>query len=108
MLGEHRNTIIAIALSLAIMVGWQFLIGIPQMRKEQEQAQLKQQEQSQTMPGQTKPAQPAQPSAGGTAPQAPGVPNAAAPSQAASRQTVIASSPRIAINTPVLGGSIDL
>jgi YidC/Oxa1 family membrane protein insertase len=111
MLGEHKNTIIAIVLSLAVMVGWQLLIGYPQMKKEQEQAQLKQQEQSQTMPGQTKPAQPNQPSqqtAGGTAPQAPGVPSSATPSQAASRESVIAGSPRIAINTPTLGGSIDL
>ncbi len=111
---EHKNTIIAIVLSLAVMVGWQLLIGYPQMKKEQEQAQLKQQEQSQTMPGQTKPGQAgqapsAQPAApGGAAPQAPGVPSAAAPSQAASRETVIAASPRIAINTPKLGGSIDL
>jgi YidC/Oxa1 family membrane protein insertase len=116
---EHKNTIIAIVLSLAVMVGWQILVGYPQMKKEQEQARLKQQEQSQTMPGQTQPGQAqngqAQPSgqtpqstAGGLPPQAPGVPNTAAASQAASRETVIASTPRVAINTPRLGGSIDL
>jgi YidC/Oxa1 family membrane protein insertase len=114
---EHKNTIIAIVLSLAVMVGWQILVGYPQMKKEQEQAQLKQQEQSQVMPGQTQsgqaPSGQTQPgqipgSAGGPAPQAPGVPNAAAPSQAASRETVIAGTPRIAIDTPRLGGSIDL
>ncbi|HUC49154.1 MAG TPA: membrane protein insertase YidC [Xanthobacteraceae bacterium] len=119
-MGEHKNTIIAIALSLAVMVGWQFFVGYPQMKKEQEQAQLKQQEQSQVMPGQTQPGQtqpgqtqPAgqqnqQTAAGGPPPQAPGVPNAAAPAQAASRESIIAATPRIAINTPRLGGSIDL
>ncbi|MGB7180196.1 MAG: membrane protein insertase YidC, partial [Xanthobacteraceae bacterium] len=40
--------------------------------------------------------------------QIPGAPSAAAPSQAASRESVIAATPRIAISTPRLGGSIDL
>ncbi len=122
-MGQHKNTIIAIVLSLAVMVGWQILVGYPQMKKEQEQARLKQQEQSQVMPGQTQPnqAQPGQTQSGqttsgqtqqnaasGPPPQAPGLPNTAAPSQAASRESVIAASPRVAINTPRLGGSIDL
>jgi YidC/Oxa1 family membrane protein insertase len=114
---EHKNTIIAIVLSLAVMVGWQILIGYPQMKKEEEQARLKQQEQSQVLPGQTQPGKSQtgnqannqnQSGAAGPAPEAPGLPNATAPSQAASRESVIGSTPRIAINTPRLGGSIDL
>ncbi|HEX3503635.1 MAG TPA: membrane protein insertase YidC [Xanthobacteraceae bacterium] len=112
-MGEHKNTIIAIVLSLAVMVGWQILVGYPQMKKEQEQARLKQQEQSQVLPGQTQPGQPqggnqAQSGTAGPAPEAPGLPSAAAPSQAASRESIIGSTPRVAIDTPRLGGSIDL
>ena len=61
-MGEHKNTILAIVLSLLVVVGWQILVGIPQMEKQREQAQLKQQEQSQTQPG----AQPSTAQPGGT------------------------------------------
>ena len=43
-MGEHKNTILAIVLSLLVVVGWQYFIGYPQMQRQQEQAQLKQQE----------------------------------------------------------------
>ena len=112
-MSEHKNTILAIVLSLVVIVGWQYFIGYPQMERQrqdaQQQAQLKQQ--SQPQPGATQPATPA-PNAGQPAtPEVPGTPKAGAPSaqaQAASRDAVIASSPRIAIETPGLGGSIDL
>jgi YidC/Oxa1 family membrane protein insertase len=98
---DHKNTILAIVLSLVVVIGWQYFIGYPQMQREREQAQLKQQEQSQTQPGATQP---------GTAPGAnpPPVPNASTQPQTATREAVIGSSPRIAIETPRLGGSIDL
>ncbi len=115
-MGEHKNTIIAIALSLVVMVGWQIFIAYPQMEKQRKQDALKQQEQSQVQPGQAQPGQaqssqqtqPGQPNANTATPQIPGAPSAAAPSQAASRESVIAATPRIAISTPRLGGSIDL
>src|SRR5277367_382712 len=116
-MGEHKNTIIAIALSLVVMVGWQIFIAYPQMEKQRQQDALKQQEQSQVQSGQGQPGQaqpgqptqPGQPNANPTAtPQIPGAPSASAPSQAASRESVIAATPRIAISTPRLGGSIDL
>ena len=50
-MGEHKNTILAIVLSLLVVVGWQYFIGYPQMQRQQEQAQLKQQEQAQVQPG---------------------------------------------------------
>jgi len=119
-MGDHKNTILAIVLSLIVVVGWQYFVAYPQMEKQREQAQLKQQEQTQVQPGAAQPnaAQPgsaAQP--GGTpsaaAPQggAPPVAGAAAPSAqpaGASREAVIAGSPRVAIDTPRLRGSIDL
>src|ERR1700731_4048390 len=111
-MGDHKNTIIAIVLSLIVVVGWQYFIGYPQMEKQREQALLKQQEQAQTQPGATQP-NPAQPGAApGATPGAgtpPPVPGTAAPAVAtASRDAVIAASPRIAISTPTLRGSIDL
>ena len=54
-MGDHKNTIIAIVLSLIVVVGWQYFVGYPQMEKQREQALLKQQEQAQTQPGATQP-----------------------------------------------------
>jgi YidC/Oxa1 family membrane protein insertase len=107
-MGDHKNTIIAIVLSLIVVVGWQYFVGYPQMEKQREQALIKQQEQAQTQPGATQPSA-AQPGATPGAGTPPPVPGAAAPAGAtASREAVIAASPRIAIATPTLRGSIDL
>src|SRR5271170_1719572 len=109
-MGDHKNTILAIVLSLIVVVGWQYFIGYPQVERQREQAQLKQQEQSQPQPGAAQPAQQAATPA--AAPGAvPAVPSAGTPGpqpQAASRQAVISATPRIAIVTERLGGSIDL
>jgi YidC/Oxa1 family membrane protein insertase len=110
-MGEYKNTILAIVLSLVVVIGWQYFIGYPQMQRQQEQAQLKKQEEAQVQPGQTQPnaMQPnvAQPSP--SAASAPPVPNAPATEPpAANRTAVIAASPHITIDTPRLQGSIDL
>jgi YidC/Oxa1 family membrane protein insertase len=116
---EHKNTILAIVLSLIVVVGWQYFVGYPQMEKQRQEALLKQQEQARSQPGASQPgtAQPATPApqagpagappvpGGSTAPSA--VPSAA-PAGAATREGVIASSPRVAITTPTLNGSIAL
>src|SRR6202140_1301327 len=111
-MGDHKNTILAIVLSVIVVVGWQYFIGYPQMEKQRQQAELKQQEQSQTQPGATQPnaAQPgATPGATPGAGTPPLLPGTAAPAVAtASRGAVIAASPRVAIATPTLHGSIDL
>ncbi|MFZ0422965.1 MAG: membrane protein insertase YidC [Xanthobacteraceae bacterium] len=109
---EHKNTILAIVLSLLVVVGWQYFIGYPQMQRQQEAAKLKQQEQMQVQPGATQPSQTPSASSAvpqpGSQPQAPNLPNAASPAQTATREGVIGATPRIAIETPRLGGSIDL
>jgi YidC/Oxa1 family membrane protein insertase len=110
---EHKNTILAIVLSLLVIVGWQYFIGYPQMERQRQEAQLKQQSQPQGGPTQsaTQPGSPQPNAAQPAAPEVPGTPKAGAPSeqaQAASREAVIASSPRIPIETPRLGGSVDL
>ena len=107
-MSEHKNTILAVVLSLLVILGWQYFVGYPQMERQRQEAQLKQQ--SQPQPGATQPATPARNAAQSATPEVPGTPKAGAPAQtqAASREAVIASSPRIAIETPRLGGSIDL
>jgi YidC/Oxa1 family membrane protein insertase len=102
---EHKNTILAIVLSLVVILGWQYFVGYPQMERQRQETQLKDQQQSK--PGAAQPAIP--PNA--AQPAAPELPKAGAPSaqaQAASREAVIASSARVAIETQRLGGSIDL
>ena len=112
-MSDHKNTILAVVLSLLVIVGWQYFVAYPQMERQRQEAQLKQQEQPQTRPGSAQPAQPgaSQPSATPATPEVPATPKIAPPSgqpQTASREAVIASSPRIRIETPRLGGSIDL
>ncbi len=112
---DHKNTILAIVLSLIVVVGWQYFVGYPQMEKQRQEAALKQQEQAQ----QQKPAQPTAaqqpqssvpPGQPGAPPQAPGTPtsDAAAQPQTLTREAVIAQSPRIPIQTPRLSGTIAL
>ena len=105
-MAEHKNTILAILLSLIVVVGWQYFIGYPQMQRQQEQAQLKKQEQAQVQPGAAQPnaAQPSPSEA--SAPPVPNAPSTEPP--AASREAVIASAPHVTIDTPRLSGSIDL
>ncbi|MGA3310013.1 MAG: membrane protein insertase YidC, partial [Xanthobacteraceae bacterium] len=77
---EHKNTILAIVLSLLVVVGWQYFVGYPQMEKQRQEAVLKQQEQAHQQPGATQPsaAQPATPVPQAGAPAVPGAPAAAA------------------------------
>src|SRR5215472_7156747 len=107
-MSEHKNTILAIVLSLLVIVGWQYFIGYPQMERQRQETQLNQ---SQSQPGATQSATPQPNAAQPATPEVPGTPKTGATSaqtQAASREAVIASSPRIPIETPRLGGSIDL
>jgi len=105
-MNEHRNTILAVVLSLIVVVGWQYFVGYPQMEKQRQEAALKQQEQSQQQPPRA--AAPATPGPQAGAPPLPGAPAAAAPAQALARETAIAASAHVAIETPRLNGSINL
>ncbi len=110
MADNNRNYILAIVLSILVLVGWQYFIGMPQMERQRE-AQRQQQAQQ---PAATQPAPGATPAPGAapvpgsaTAPAAPGtVAPAAVVSQ--TREQVIAATPRVAIETPRLIGSINL
>ena len=106
-MNEHKNTILALVLMGLVIIGWQYFVGYPQMERQRQETQLRQQSQ----PSSTQPATPSPNAAQPATPEVPGTPRAGAPSaqaHAASREAVIASSPRIVIETPRLGGSIDL
>src|SRR5580704_12725617 len=107
---EHKNTILAIVLSLIVVVGWQYFIGYPQMEKQRHDALLKQQQQEQTQvqPGTAQPANPAMPAPVAGAPAIPGAGATSAQGLVNSRESLIAASPHIALSTPRLKGSIDL
>jgi YidC/Oxa1 family membrane protein insertase len=102
---EHRNTILAVVLSLIVVVGWQYFVGYPQMEKQRREALLKQQEQTQQQPSAATPATPG-PQVG--TPPVPGAPAAASPSVGVTREALIDASAHVAIDTPRLNGSIDL
>ena len=104
---DTRNLFLAIALSVLVMAGWQYFYAGPLYQREH-QAQT----QANSVAG-TEQAAPAQPGAAQqastSAPGAPGAPTP--PGAAAVAETVdaaLAASPRVAIDTPSVGGSINL
>jgi YidC/Oxa1 family membrane protein insertase len=104
---DTRNLFLAIALSVLVMAGWQYFIAGP-IAQRQHQAQI--QTQSQTMSA--TPSSASQP-APGVEPHAAsvGAPGNAAGPGAAGTLTVaqaLAESKRVGIDTPSLGGSINL
>jgi YidC/Oxa1 family membrane protein insertase len=104
---DHKNTILAVVLSAAVLIAWQYFVGVPQMEKQKQIQQQQAQEHTQA-PG-ARPAQPAQPGQAGTAQQAQapaGQPSVVPGSQP--REDVLAASPRIPVETPSLKGSISL
>src|ERR1700733_10433306 len=102
---DNRNTILAVILSGLVLLGWQYFFNIPQMEK-QRAAQLAQSQMtnpaqdagnmaaSQTTTPATSANAPANVQAGSIAP--------------VSRETAIAASPRVQIDTPRISGSISL
>lgn len=102
-MSDNRNMFIAIGLSMAILIGWQFFFGIPQAEKQRQQAEqqrISQQAQQQEAPGPA-PAPGASPA---------GIPQAggAVPGRPMTREQALAGTPRVAIDTPRLKGSIAL
>jgi YidC/Oxa1 family membrane protein insertase len=91
---NNRNFLFAIVLSIAVLFAWQFFYGLP---KQHQQEAGKQQQEQPLQPGAP------QPEAGS----APVAPSAPAPI-AQTREAALTASPRIAIDTPSLKGSIAL
>jgi YidC/Oxa1 family membrane protein insertase len=115
-MNDQKNMLLAIVLSAIVLFGWQYFVGMPQMEKQRQQQQAQQQAQKQVQPPAATPgtpATPATPGAPGTpVPGQPGAPQTGAPlsptGQVFTRETVLAASPRIAIETPLVKGSIAL
>jgi YidC/Oxa1 family membrane protein insertase len=101
---DNRNTIIAVILSGLVLIAWQYFYNVPQMEKQraaqQAQAELQKSAQPSTQASPSSPPPPA-----GSAPSV--QPAAAAPT-AVSRDTAIAATPRVKVDTPRLSGSISL
>jgi YidC/Oxa1 family membrane protein insertase len=105
---DNRNTILAVILSGLVLIGWQYFFNIPQMEK-QRAAQQAQSEMMKQAPPAGNTATPSTAPQSGAAP----TPSATAPAQPAtatlvSRDTAIAATPRVKIDTPRLIGSISL
>lgn len=111
---ENKNMLIAIALSIAVLLGWQYFYVAPQVERQRAQlAEQQVQAQQQATPAaEGVPAAdgvPAPPGAGGV-PAVPGAAPAAGavPGAPANRAAVLAATPRVAIDTPSISGSINL
>ena len=100
MMGDQKNLVIAIALSLAILLGFQFFYEMPKMRDQVAQQPATQ----------TDVARPAAPAAPGS-PTAPGTTASGLVQQMlgpTDRVSAVAASPRVPLDTPSLRGSIAL
>ena len=103
---DTRNLFLAIALSVLVMAAWQYFYAGPLYQREH-QAQM------QANQANTAPSSEAQPSGSPTA-SLPGAPAAATPPGASVTTTpetvsaALAANPRVIIDTPSIGGSIDL
>src|SRR5690606_18963437 len=106
---ENQNKLLlAIVLSMAVLLGWQYFYAGPKLQQEQARINKEKQEQAAKAgtPAPTPGGQPAPATGGGQAPVAPGAaPIAASPAQlAASRDIALKSAPRVAVDTPSLRG----
>ena len=106
-MSDQKNMLIAIGLSLAILLGFQFFYEFPKMEKERErQAEIAAQEAADNPVPKTQSNQNNDIKAPGGGASAPSV--QASVATAAQRAEALASSPRINIDTPTVYGSISL
>ena len=104
---DNRNTILAVILSGLVLIGWQYFFNLPQMEKhraaEQAQSEL-------VKPAPQNPASQNEAAATsqGTAPTANAPATQPASTAVVDRETAIASTARIKIDTPRVAGSIAL
>ena len=99
---DNRNVILAIVLSVLVLFGWQYFVAGPQLERAQRQAEIEAAQQQRDTSLAT-PAATGTPAAG-TAPAA----EAGGLAVFENRDAAVAASPRIAIDTPALAGSINL
>src|SRR5438034_5566956 len=101
-MNDSKNTVVATVPSGLLLLIWQYFFGLPYLEK-QKQAQQPPQQQSQPVAGaRTRPQEP------GSAAQLPTAPATGQPEHPLSRGEALAKSPRIALDTPRIRGSIAL
>ncbi|HWX84752.1 MAG TPA: membrane protein insertase YidC, partial [Xanthobacteraceae bacterium] len=103
---ENRNTILAVILSGLVLLAWQYFYNVPQMEKQRAQSQIqaelaKQQPAANTTTPANAPPTNAPPAPAANAP-------AIATAQVVDRETAIAATPRVKIDSPRLSGTISL
>ncbi|SJZ98289.1 membrane protein insertase YidC [Consotaella salsifontis] len=103
---NNRNFLIAMVLSIAVLVGWQFLVVAPRMeaQRQAEQAQKGGELQTPTTPAGTDQKEVVAPAGRESVVPA----ETPTPAQSATREDALNSDPRVAIDTPSLSGSINL
>jgi YidC/Oxa1 family membrane protein insertase len=102
---DTKNMMLAVALAMAVLFGWQYFYAGPEMRAQQEKVLLEKKLAEQAKSANPTAADPSAPA--GTA--QPGAnPAVAAVVPAATRDEALARSPRLAIETPSLKGSLAL
>jgi YidC/Oxa1 family membrane protein insertase len=102
---DNKNLYLAIALSLLVIIGWNYFYGAPQLEKTRQTQTQMQQQSAPPQPG----APGSVPAAGTNVPPQGGIaPAAQTPEVPKTRAEAVAQSPRIKLDTPSLFGSIAL
>ena len=104
---NNRNIILAVALSFAVVIGWDLLYLQPKMDRARKQ-QLMEAAQNPPKPAQGEAGPPRRRPCQRVLPARPGIRAASAGPDLATREAAIAASPRVSIESPALQGSIDL
>src|SRR5262245_6641499 len=99
---DNRNLILAIVLSLAVLLGWQYFVAGPQIEKTRQHELAQQQAQS-----------PAAQPGGGAAPSpssgaSPAAPAAPGEEPTLTREAALKGSPRVPIESGKVSGSVNL
>ena len=103
---DQNNIWMALMLSMAVFLAWQYFYAEPKMREERERAKAEKQSKIEATQATGLPAGTAVPGSGTTT--AAGTTGRATVVRASSRDAALALSPRLAIDTPSLKGSIGL
>ena len=99
---QQRNLLLAVVLSMAVLLGWQMFYAAPRLKEEQARLRTQQQQQQATAPKGTA----TEP--GAKAPVVEGAVPGSTPMPAQSREDSLRTSPRLAVETPSLRGTIAL
>jgi YidC/Oxa1 family membrane protein insertase len=106
---DNRNTILAVILSGLVLIAWQYFYNVPQMERQRAAQQAQSELVKPTpLPGSTGTPSTTPQAGSAPAPNAPAANQPASAAPAVSRDTAIAASPRVKIDTPRLSGSISL